>query len=171
MRSGFGASPMRIFQAIRVFFKILFDGGYAARVVGLQLEDKSTSAPIPLASLQVLELLQREGRLVDFLQEDVDGYDDAQVGSAVRQIHRGCRKVLREYVVLEPIRPEREGDPVKVPEGFDPAQVRLIGNVRGAPPFDGVLRHHGWRVTQLRLATLPSGHDPRILAPAEVEVR
>src|SRR5207253_6846543 len=36
------------------------------------------------AAVQLLAILQREGRLLDFLQEDVDGYADAQIGAAVR---------------------------------------------------------------------------------------
>ena len=187
-----GASIMRIFQAIRAFFRVLFSKRYAQAVAAIaleapaevpKLEDKAEApivvtpvvAPPPpredLANLQVLALLQREGRLLDFLKEDIEGLEDDQIGAAVRAIHKGCRKVLSEHVTLAPIRTEREGAQVEVPPGFDPAAIRLIGNVRGDPPFRGALRHHGWQVTALHLPQQPSGVDPKIVAPAEVEVR
>lgn len=170
---------MRIFQAIRVFFRVLFDTQYAQREKTLALEERPPAeprvepvkAPPELANLQVLALLQREGRLLDFLKEDIDGIDDDQVGAAVRAIHKGCRKVLSEHVTLAPIRKEAEGAVVEVPPGFDPAAIRLIGNVRGDPPFKGALKHHGWQVTSIHLPAQAQGVDPRIVAPAEVELR
>lgn len=122
-------------------------------------------------SLAMLALLQREGRLVDFLQEDVDDYEDADIGAAVRDIHRGCRKVLRDHLTLEAVMPGEEDDKVSVPEGFDPGEVKLIGDVHGDPPFQGVLRHHGWRVAEVNLPKLSGEVDRRILAPAQVEVQ
>ena len=121
-------------------------------------------------ALALLGLLQREGRLVDFLQESIDDYGDDDVGAAVRDIHRGCKKVLEEHLTLEPVMPGDEDDDVKVPDGFDPGEVRLIGEIKGDPPFQGVLRHHGWRATKAELPTLAEGVDRRILAPAEVEI-
>jgi hypothetical protein len=89
----------------------------------------------------------------------------------VRDIHRGCRKVLAEYVQLEPIRPEAEEAPVTVPADFDPATVRLSGSVAGSPPYRGVLKHHGWRVTDARIPPIAAARDGAIvLAPAEVEI-
>ncbi|MBI4861297.1 MAG: DUF2760 domain-containing protein [Candidatus Riflebacteria bacterium] len=158
---------MRLFKAIQAFFRVLFNADYATRVERLALEDRSGEVP----SLKVLMLFQREGRLVDFLKEEIDGFDDAQIGAAVRDIHRKCRKVLSDQVTVEPIRKEPQGTVVEVPEGFDAAQIRLIGNVKGAPPFKGVLVHHGWRVVEVRLPEIASDQDPRIVAPAEVEVR
>jgi hypothetical protein len=121
-------------------------------------------------ALALLGLLQREGRLIDFLQEAIDAYDDAQIGAAVRDIHRGCKKALTEHVALEPVMPGSEDERVTVPAGFDPGDVRLIGKVSGEPPFRGVLRHHGWRVTKVELPLLTDGVDRRVVAPAEVEV-
>jgi hypothetical protein len=121
-------------------------------------------------ALSLLGLLQREGRLVDFLQESIDGYDDSDIGAAVRDIHRGCKKVLTEHFTLEPVMPGEEESAVKVPVGFDPGEIRLIGAVAGAPPFQGVLRHHGWRATKAELPALSDDIDRRVVAPAEVEV-
>jgi Domain of unknown function (DUF2760) len=120
------------------------------------------------AALRLLALLQQEGRLVDFLEEDIAAYDDAQIGAAVRSIHEGCRRVLRERVTLERVIDREDGAPVEVPVGFDPAAIRVTGNVAGSPPFRGTLQHAGWRAAK---ANLPqSSTDPAIIAPAEVEV-
>jgi hypothetical protein len=121
-------------------------------------------------ALALLALLQREGRLVDFLLESLDDYKDVDVGAAVRDIHRGCSKVLEEHLVLEAVMPGAEDDDVSVPDGFDPGEVRLVGEVKGDPPFKGVLRHHGWRATDVKLPTLSDGVDRRVIAPAEVEI-
>ena len=121
--------------------------------------------------LRVLAVLQRDGRLVDFLQEDIDSYSDIQVGAAVRDIHRGCRKALQDYLTVTPILPGLEESEVTVPSGFDPASIRLTGNVQGSPPFRGVLKHHGWRVEAVHLPALPGARDDSsVLAPAEVEI-
>jgi len=126
--------------------------------------------PDPDAAVQLLAVLQRDGRLVDFLREDIQSYDDAQVGAAVRTIHEACRQVLTEHVQLEPVLTGREGDEVTISEGFDPSAIRLTGNVSGRPPFRGSLRHAGWRASQVKLPDQPPGQDPRIVSPAEVEI-
>ncbi|HYD40531.1 MAG TPA: DUF2760 domain-containing protein [Anaeromyxobacter sp.] len=122
------------------------------------------------AALQLLAALQREGRLVDFIEEDLAGYPDATVGAAARAVHAGCKKAIQEYFRLEPVLREPEGATVEVRSGFDPAAVRLTGNVVGAPPFKGALRHHGWRAQDVRLPQASDGMDPAIVAPAEVEL-
>lgn len=126
--------------------------------------------PTPDAAVQLLALLQREGRLVDFLREDLQPYDDAQIGAAVRSIHQGCRQVLADHITLEPVLAQREGEEITIPQDFDPSAIRLTGNVSGDPPFRGTVRHPGWRATQVKLPAQPSGQDPKIVAPAEVEI-
>jgi hypothetical protein len=121
-------------------------------------------------AVSLLALLQREGRLVDFLREDISAYPDAQVGAAVRAIHASCRKVLDEHLALEPVRSEEEGARVLVDREFDASAIRLTGNVSGKPPFRGVLRHRGWRTRRIELPADPLGQDPSIVAPAEVEI-
>jgi hypothetical protein len=133
--------------------------------------EKPAGPPKPSgAPLRLLALLQREGRLLDFLMEDVQAYNDAQIGAAVRDIHRTCRKALQDHLVLEPILNDAEGSTITVPAGFDPSAVRLTGNVTGQPPFRGALRHHGWRVREVKLAPPPSGQDEFVVQPAEVEL-
>jgi Domain of unknown function (DUF2760) len=121
-------------------------------------------------ALHLLALLQREGRLIDFAEEDIAAYGDAEVGAAARTVHSGVRKVLRSYLQLAPVRAESEGADVSLPQGFDAVAVRVTGNVVGNPPFRGALRHHGWRASEVKLPPPPSGQDARILAPAEVEL-
>jgi|SRR5581483_4360653 len=135
----------------------------------------STTAPAPPAetatdgALRLLSVLQEEGRLVDFLEEDIAPYGDEQVGAAVRGIHDTCRRALHERVTLEPIVAGGEGSDVTIDGNFDPAAIRLTGNVGGTPPFRGVLRHAGWRVTRVALPAR-RGQDPHVVAPAEVEI-
>lgn len=121
-------------------------------------------------ALALLALLQREGRLVDFVRESLDTYSDADIGAAARDVHRGCRKVLDQHLTLEAVMPGAEEDKVSVPKGFDPAEIRLIGEAKGEPPYQGTLRHHGWRAVDTKLPALAEGVDRAVIAPAEVEI-
>jgi hypothetical protein len=121
-------------------------------------------------ALSHLALLPRQGRFVDFVRDSVDGASDADIGAAAREVHRGCRKVLDQILTFEPVMPGAEEEKVSVPKGFDPSEVRLIGEAKGDPPYRGTLRHHGWRVVDARLPTLAEGVDRTVIAPAEVEL-
>jgi hypothetical protein len=156
----------RFVLGLRTLWKIWRERDFADRAEGLF--HQAPSGP----DLRVLAVLQRDGRLVDFLQEDIDPYSDAQVGAAVRTIHRGCRKALTDYLTVSPILPGDEESEVTIAPDFDPASIRLTGNVQGSPPFRGVLKHHGWRVKEVHLPALPGARDDSsVLAPAEVEIR
>lgn len=148
------------------------EGATPARLPeGAQVPATSPSVdPSRRAALQLLAALQREGRLVDFIEEDLTGYPDATVGAAARAVHGGCKRAIEEYFRLEPVLREPEGATVEVRSGFDPAAVRLTGNVVGQPPFKGALRHHGWRAKDVKLPQTSDGMDPAIVAPAEVEL-
>ncbi|MDH0495586.1 DUF2760 domain-containing protein [Comamonas aquatica] len=126
--------------------------------------------PTDTAALQLLGLLQREARFVDFIQEDVAPYTDAEIGAAARVVHAGCRKVLGEHFTIAPVRPETEGARITLPAGFDAAAVRLTGNVVGQAPFTGTLGHRGWQVTQVQLPQLTDPQAAKVLAQAEVEL-
>jgi hypothetical protein len=121
-------------------------------------------------ALHLLSVLQREGRLLDFVEEELAGFSDATIGAAARTVHAGCRKALRANFELQAVRPEAEGAPVELAAGFDAAAIRLTGNVVGNPPFKGVLRHHGWRAAAVKLGPPSSAHAATLLAPAEVEL-
>ena len=120
-------------------------------------------APDTRAALQLLGLLQREGRLVDFVEEDLAGFPDSAIGAAARTVHAGCKKVIDELFRLEAVYREGEGARVTVAAGFDATAVRLTGNVVGKPPFQGALRHHGWRAREVKLPPPPDGQDLAIV--------
>ena len=124
----------------------------------------------PDAALQLLELLQKEARFIDFIKEDITSYNDADIGIAARVVHEGCNKVLNEHFTLAPIRSEQEGGKITLPQGFDASSVRLTGNIVGSAPFTGTLIHKGWQATTIRLPKLTQGHNANIIAAAEVEL-
>jgi len=137
--------------------------------VGSPAPQRSDS-PATDRAVQVLALLQRDGRLVDFLYEDISAYPDDQVGAAAREVHGSCREVLSRYLTLEPLVDGEEGRPMVVQPGFDPAQIKLVGSIAGRPPYRGVIRHRGWRAVKVELPALPDGAARSVIAPAEVEV-
>jgi hypothetical protein len=124
----------------------------------------------PDAALQLLGLLQKEARFIDFIKEDVSAYSDADIGVAARVVHEGCNKALNEHFSLAPVRSEQEGSKITLPQGFDAATVRLTGNIVGTAPFTGILIHKGWQVASIRLPKLTQGHNANIVALAEVEL-
>jgi hypothetical protein len=179
----------RVAIAFRCFFSILFHGDIPDDIAQMWARHssqvpqtpaqasisapKEMERPVPEAfdrAVQMLALLQRDGRLIDFLTEDISPYPDAQLGAAARTIHESCRKVLEQYVKLEPILNSDEDQPVTVQSRFDPAAIKLLGNVTGQPPIRGVLRHKGWQVKDVNLPPLPQGSGRMVIAPAEVEV-
>ena len=176
----------RLPVAFGSFVSILGNPSFAARVMALRQPASEASAaaapapapeplptmrePAPEAALQLMGLLQREARLIDFVQEDLGQYSDADIGGVARVLHESCRRVLREHFSIAPVRPEAEGSRVTLPAGFDAGVVRLTGNVIGQPPFTGTLCHRGWRVTETRLPRLAERHDLTVLAQAEVEM-
>ena len=167
----------RIVIAFSAFFRIIGNAAFAASVERLNRPAAvAAAAPVLLresnsdAALQLLTLLQRDARLIDFAQESIDGYSDDDIGAAVRPIHLGFRKVLRDYFTIVPVRSEQEGSRITLNEGFDASAIRLTGKVVGSPPFVGPLCHRGWRATEVRLPKLAAGHDASILAQAEVEL-
>ena len=131
----------------------------------------SSDAPTAVeGALQLLSLLQRQGRFVDFIQQDVLEFSDGEIGQAARVVHEGCRATFGQYLELEPVLSEEEGSTVRIKGGFDARAIKLMGNVRGDAPYQGVLRHRGWRATRLDLPETLNEHAFEILAPAEVEI-
>jgi hypothetical protein len=117
-----------------------------------------------------LNLLQKEARFIDFIKEDVSAFSDAEIGAAARVVHQGCSKAVNEHFTLAPVSQDQEGSRVTLNKGFDAALFRLTGNIVGEAPFTGTLIHKGWQVTDLRLPKLTEGHNPNIIAAAEVEL-
>lgn len=182
---------MRLFQAFRVFFRVLSDGDFAKRVAQAE-SSTGTGRPAPAApaaspapaatpvkpasrrsdALTLLAVFQREGRLVDFLQEPIESYTDAQIGAAVREVHKGCRQVLERMFAPAPAVPTAEGAPLKVEQGYDPGRIRLTGQVSGTAPWQGTVAHPGWEAKRCDLPEwtgTPAAE--RVIAPAEIEIR
>jgi Domain of unknown function (DUF2760) len=142
-----------------------------------QAEPARPAPPAPAARadaeiVSFLAMLQEKGRLVDFLMDDINPYNDAQVGAAARVVHAGCKRVLQEHFNIHPLRSEDEGSTVQVPLGYAADEYRLIGKIAGQAPFSGVLVHRGWKTDMVKLPQLlPSapGQLPAI-ASAEVEL-
>lgn len=169
----------RLKYAFRTFFSILDYGRIPDDIVAALVQVQPAPAPPPVAvpavsdgpdrAMQILALLQRDGRLVDFLMEDIGPYADAQVGAAVRDVHAGCAQALKRYFTLHPILDDEEGSAVTVEHGADPGRIKVVGNTTGAPPVRGILRHRGWEAMRIELPPLPVT-SRSVIAPAEVEV-
>jgi hypothetical protein len=170
----------RLKFAFRSFFSILdysrIPDDIAAELVKAPPAPEPAKAPTPAApretfdrATQLLSLLQRDGRLLDFVMEDLGPYQDAQIGAAARDVHAGCRQMLARYFTLAPVMASEEGQSVTVERGADPARIKVVGNVAGEPPYRGIVRHRGWEATRVELPPLPETARS-ILAPAEVEV-
>ncbi|WP_439685398.1 DUF2760 domain-containing protein [Cupriavidus oxalaticus] len=181
----------RVSLAVGTFFAILGDGQLAAGIKRLrsgETAEPAAPAPVaapapaaapeapalreasPVAALQLLGLLQRDARFVDFVEEDIARYSDTEIGAAARLVHDGCRAVLREHFTIRPVREEAEGSRVTVADGFDATAIRLTGNVVGSAPFHGSISHRGWKVEEVRLPRVAERHDATVIAPAEVEL-
>ena len=120
--------------------------------------------------LHLLSVFQREGRLMDFFFEDLNHYEDSQIGAAVRSIHESCKKVVDRAISPESVIGEKEGDEITIQQDFNPSAIKLTGNVTGDPPFKGIVRHRGWKAKKLEMPTLSSSQEPDIIVPAEVEI-
>lgn len=192
----------RLVFAYVAFFRILFDGAFAARAEAVK--DAMPSLPPPRSepppepirksidppvkkvkqidevavretgrrdgALWLLGHLQREGRFVDFLQQDVTSFKDQEVGEAARVVHAGCKKAIASVLEVEAIRAEQEGSAVKLEADYDKAANKLTGDVKGSAPYNGTLRHKGWRALNPKLPTPTKGDEPSVLCPAEIEL-
>ncbi|RJQ87543.1 MAG: DUF2760 domain-containing protein [Desulfobacteraceae bacterium] len=121
--------------------------------------------------LHLIAVLQKEGRLLDFFSENLAQYNDSQIGAAVRSIHENCKKAIDKYLSPKAVLDQNEGDEISVSHDFDPNALKLVGNVTGRPPFQGVVRHRGWRALKIDMPMLSGQQDPWIIAPAEIEIR
>ena len=171
----------RIALAFRSFFDLLFKGLLPDDLIdelGLIRKPVAPLKPVkpepPPASasdgaLQIMSILQRDARLLDFLMEDINPYSDEQVGTAVRAIHGQCRETLDRYLKLQPVIDGVEGTFTQAPSS-DPGLVKFLGNVPTGKAAGGVLRHRGWRAAGVQLPPLTPRQDVSVLAPAEIEV-
>ncbi len=160
---------MRLWWAWKAFIKAFREPEKAKEFV----EQKNAAKRVEttdVSHLRLLHDLQQAGRLIDFLKEDIGALNDAQVGAAVRKIHQDCARTVEELVAIRPLRDEREGSLVQIARGYNAAEIKLIGKVKGEPPFSGTLVHRGWRAQKRSLPKITSGQVPDVICPAEVEV-
>lgn len=120
--------------------------------------------------LRLLHYLQQAGRFIDFLKEDIQSFSDAQVGAAVRKIHQDCAQILEELVTIRPLKDEAEGAKVQIPKGYHPSEIKLVGKIKGEPPFTGILVHRGWKAQKRSLPKKTGEPALEVICPAEVEV-
>lgn len=175
----------RLGLAFKLFFRVLSDPALADRVRPLMDGAAApAAAPAPTApvvaappkparseALTLLSVLQREARLVDFLKEDISSYADAQIGAAVRDVHRDAGAALERLFALRPVLDQPEGSDVAIPANSDGSRLRLVGNLGGTPPPRGRLQHAGWQATKVDVPQFTGTADAaRIIAPAEVEI-
>ncbi len=169
----------RLSQAVRAFYGLLFHGQLSDDLVaslGLTRRVAQPAAPAPApapaatatdGALEILAILQRDARLVDFLMEDISAYSDEQVGAAVRSLHEQGRQSLGRYIRLAPVIDGVEGTFATIQ---DPSTVKFLGNVPAkGTPKGGTLRHKGWRAAKVDLPpVIPQ--QSALIAPAEIEI-
>ncbi|CCB86668.1 DUF2760 domain-containing protein [Parachlamydia acanthamoebae] len=162
---------MGLITAFKAFFKAFKDPQGAQQF----LDGQQPSKQIPQqesdpSHLRLLAILQRTGRLIDFIQEDISSFDDAQVGAAVRQIHQDCQKTLDDLVAIRPLLDENEGSKIQIAAGYDPSMYKLVGHLSGTPPFTGTVIHRGWKAHKKSLPKKTDTHLDEIICPAEIDI-
>jgi Domain of unknown function (DUF2760) len=160
---------MKLGLAFKAFIKALKEPAKAERFLADATPKHEDSSD--LSHLRLLHYLQQAGRLVDFLKEDIGSFSDAQVGAAVRKIHQDCAQAVEELVTIRPLKDEQEGSIIQVPKGYNPAEIKVVGKVKGNPPFTGLLVHRGWKAQKRSLPKKTGEQTPEVICPAEVEVK
>lgn len=163
------------FTRLSMAFKMIFSGSYTQSLLNpVSSEPEAPKVEIKEnnqdSALQLLALLQKEGRLIDFINEDVTPFSDDQVAAAARVVHQGVKKALSEHVTFTPVSSVQEGEQVTLAADYARSEWQVTGNVSGEPPFNGTLIHKGWKVTDIKLPAVVAGTDLNIVAAAEVEL-
>ena len=161
---------MRLIIALKVFWKAFWEPEKGKQFLASQPKPKIAETS-DQSHLRLLSALQQAGRLIDFLKEDIGGFTDAQVGAAVRKVHEDCAHNLEELITIRPLKEEQEGATIVVPKGCDPAEIKIVGKVKGEPPFTGILVHRGWKAHKRSLPKKTGEESLEILCPAEIEIK
>jgi Domain of unknown function (DUF2760) len=156
-------------NACKAFFKAFTESEKDQKLLTVSSTKQSEGSEG--SHLRLLSMLQNSGRLIDFLKEDLSSFSDAQVGVAVRKIHQDCSKLLEEVVTVRPLMEENEGTSVIIPFGYDPSSIKVVGKIKGEPPFQGILIHKGWKAHKHSLPKKIGEYQNDVIAPAEVELR
>ena len=164
------------FTRLSMAFKIIFSGSYTQSLFNPQTVQAEEAPAIDLkqsnedSALKLLALMQKDGRLIDFINEDVNQFSDEQVAGAARVVHQGVKKTLADHVKFEAVSDVIEGNDVNLEADFDRNAYQLTGNISGDAPYNGTLIHKGWKVSELSLPSVVAGTDLKVVAPAEVEL-
>lgn len=179
---------MRLMLALRCFARVLFDADFGNTIQELDDGASAPQAELPPPAgapavepppaetgrsdaIALLATLQREARFVDLVSESLDGYSDAQIGAAAREVLSDCGKVLDRVFALAPVADVAEGEPYQAPADYDTRRLRLTGNLSQQPPVTGTLVHAGWVATKCEIASWTGSPDAAlVVAPAEIEV-
>jgi len=165
---------MRLVTAFKAFFRAFKDPVIAEKLLELKApEPKSlpSTASGDYSHLRLLSLMQESSRLVDFLKEDLSSFDDAQIGAAARKIHEECGKCLEDLVTVRPLMEENEGSKITIPQDYDPSKIKVVGKIKGSPPYTGILVHKGWKAHKRSLPKKIGDQIAEVISPAEIEVR
>ncbi len=178
--------------AIGAFLKVLVNPEFGRRIKQVALDMKTGAGDVSIqvtaaekladpsvriddtdsrrsGALQIITALQKEGRLLDFLEENLGQYSDSDIGSAVRSIHEGCKKVIGQMLVKKVILEQEEGSVYRINADYDAHSIKLSGRVREQFPLKGVVIHPGWQAVELNLPNYNQNNE-MIINPAEVEV-
>lgn len=189
---------MRIALAFKAFFLVLFrpEAAEAVRAALENLQPRTApplptqerapavpkptepAAPQPAApkpagrsdALTLLSTLQREARFLDLVGEPLDGFEDAQVGAAARQVLADVRKSLDRMFAIGPLMIEEEGTKVAIPKPASPVRYHVVGS-SAQQAERGTLVHRGWQAERCQTPTWNGSRDDAfVLSPAEIEV-
>lgn len=162
---------MRLSLAFKAFFMALRDPVKMEKFFEAKKSEEKISPPNEYSHLRLLGLMQESSRLIDFFKEDIASFDDAQIGAAARKIHEECSKCLEDLITIRPLMEEPEGSKITVPQGYDPSKIKVVGKVKGQPPYAGYLTHKGWKAHKRSLPKQTGIHAIDVICPAEIEVR
>lgn len=161
---------MRLWLAFKAFIKAFKQPERAQQFLDDKIPVKQVETS-DQSHLRLLHYLQQSGRLIDFFKEDIGAFNDAQVGAAVRKIHQDCAQIIEELVTIRPLKDEQEGTTIQIPKGYNPSEIKVVGKVKGEPPFTGILVHRGWKAQKRSLPKKSGEQALEVICPAEVEVK
>lgn len=156
-----------LIAAFKAFLKVWKDPQLLDQLETPKVDERKTAKSYP--HLQLLAMLQQNGRLIDFLKEDISQFSDEDIGASVRKIQQDCAEMIEANVTIRPLIEQNEGDFIEIPAGYDVTKYKLVGHVV-EPPFKGTVIHRGWKAHKLSLPKIADTISD-IIYPAEIEVK
>lgn len=181
---------MRLGLALRAFWLALFDRDAGEQIAilldaptGALVDQQPTvtrdapitkppptqSSPAQNPAITLLATLQRDARLIDLIYENLDQYQDAQVGAAARPCLKQCRQSLDRILKIEKLVTAAENDTITVPADAAVSRFRWIGESSSSKTSTAKLVHPGWQAASIQLPQWSGqAEDAEIIAPAQV---